>query len=47
MRKLTGIKNVSRTGHSLAIFMTKELALLGIKEGETVMVTIERVRDDE
>ena len=47
MKKLTGIKNVSRTGHSLAVFLTKELGLLGIKEGESVMVTIERVRDDE
>ena len=47
MKKLTGIKHVSRTGHSLAIFVTKELALLGIKEGESVMVTLERVRDDE
>lgn len=47
MKKLTGIKHVSRTGHSLAVFLTKELSLLGIKEGESVMVTIERVRDDE
>ena len=39
---LTVIKKVSRTGHSLALMLTRELSILGIKEGDVVKVTIER-----
>lgn len=41
--ELTTIKRISKAGHSLGIYLTKELAIMGLKDGDTVCITIKRV----
>ena len=36
-------KTIRKTGGCLALNMTKELKLLGLEEGDTVLVTIQRI----
>lgn len=45
--KITTIKKVSHSGNSLCVFMTNELDMMGIKRGEKVKLTIERVEDEQ
>lgn len=39
-RTITTSKRVSKAGHSLGVYLTKELKLLGAKEGDVVTVII-------
>lgn len=40
MTQISAIKRVSKAGNSFGLYLTKELKLLGVKEGDVVQVTI-------
>ena len=42
MNTLVTDKKVIRTGGSLAVRITKELSLMGVREGDVVHITIEK-----
>lgn len=43
--KIVATKCAKRTGNSLVVYLTNEMRLLGINEGDRVEVTIRRVNE--
>lgn len=45
MDKITAIKKVRNSGHSLVLFVTEECSLIDVHRGDIVEVTIEKKED--
>lgn len=43
METVTSVKEVKASGSSLAVYLTRELTLLGICKGDRVEITIRKV----
>ena len=42
---LTATKIIKKSGNSLTLYLTTEIKLLGLKEGDAVEITIKRITD--
>lgn len=47
MKGITSTKQIVKTGNSLGVFLTRELKLLGIKEGDIVQIHISKAEGDQ
>lgn len=42
---LTATKIIKKSGNSLTVYLTTEIKLLGLKEGDAVEISIKKVKD--
>ena len=46
VENITATKTVKASGNSMVVYLTSELKVMGISEGDTVEITVRRLKND-